>query len=97
MSITDRIISVIKRNESIKNIEELDANSNLKNDLGMDSLERIMFFLDIENEFQITILDEHIKHIQTIKDLEGFISQYLSKEFKGSSYFSLPISYFYLN
>jgi acyl carrier protein len=70
--------------------------SSLKKDLGLDSLDRLVLILDVEREFGIKLLDEHVKHIQTLRDLEGFITAYVSRN-NSNHYRSFPTDYFYIS
>ena len=52
---------------------EVNAGSNLVNDLGMDSLDRIELAMKIEAEFDLEINDESFDSFQTVGDIITFI------------------------
>ena len=71
------IIKKIKKvaNEVIPDVdvENIDENTNLRKDLGLDSLEGMSFIIGIEREFGVTISDLKIKDIQTVADTIAII------------------------
>jgi len=60
------------------NIEELKPTTTLEL-LGLDSLDKIEFMFDIENEFKIKIPDEEFK-VTTIQDMVDAIDRFLSQQ-----------------
>ena len=65
------------------NIEELKPTTTLEH-LGLDSLDKIEFMFDIENEFKIKIPDEEFKVI-TIQDMVDAIDRFVREQPSGSS------------
>ena len=64
------------------NVEELRPETRLE-DLGLDSLDKIEFMFDIENEFQIKIPDEEFK-VTTIKDMVDAVDRFILEQRIGS-------------
>ena len=64
------------------NVEELTLETTLEN-LGLDSLDKIEFMFDIENEFHIKIPDEEFK-VTTIRDMVDAIDRFLLEQRMGS-------------
>jgi len=64
------------------NVEELKPQTTLE-DLGIDSLDKIEFMFDIENEFQIKIPDEEFK-VTTIQDMVDAIDRFILEQRIGS-------------
>jgi acyl carrier protein len=64
------------------NIEELKPETTLEN-LGLDSLDKIEFMFDIENEFGIKIPDEEFK-VVTIQDIVDAVDRFISEQIVGS-------------
>ena len=65
----------IKVNEVLKKIskgKEIDRNMAIR-DLGIDSLDLVEILMSLEDEFGISIPDEAIPEIKTIKDVVAFI------------------------
>jgi len=59
-------------------VEELKPTTPLEL-LGLDSLDKIEFMFDIENEFKIKIPDEEFK-VTTIQDMVDAIDRFLSQQ-----------------
>jgi acyl carrier protein len=60
------------------NIEELKPETTLEY-LGLDSLDKIEFMFDIENEFKIKIPDERFK-VTTIQDMVDAVDRFVSEQ-----------------
>jgi acyl carrier protein len=60
------------------NVEELKPETTLEY-LGLDSLDKIEFMFDIENEFKIKIPDEEFK-VTTIQDMVDAIDRFVSEQ-----------------
>jgi len=64
------------------NIEELKPTTTLEY-LGLDSLDKIEFMFDIENEFNIKIPDQEFK-VSTIQDIVDAVNRFISEQRIGS-------------
>jgi acyl carrier protein len=64
------------------NVEELKPKTTLE-DLGLDSLDKIEFMFDIENEFHIKIPDEEFK-VTTIQDMVDAVNRFILEQRIGS-------------
>jgi len=60
------------------NVEELKPETTLEF-LGLDSLDKIEFMFDIENEFKIKIPDEQFK-VTTIQEMVDAIDRFVSEQ-----------------
>jgi acyl carrier protein len=60
------------------NVEELKPTTTLEH-LGLDSLDKIEFMFDIENEFSIKIPDQEFK-VTTIQDIVDAIDRFISEQ-----------------
>jgi acyl carrier protein len=60
------------------NVEELKPETTLEY-LGLDSLDKIEFMFDIENEFKIKIPDEQFK-VTTIQDMVDAVDRFVSEQ-----------------
>ena len=60
------------------NVEELKPETTLEY-LGLDSLDKIEFMFDIENEFKIKIPDEEFK-VTTIQDMVDAVDRFVSEQ-----------------
>jgi acyl carrier protein len=64
------------------NVEELRPLTTLEY-LGLDSLDKIEFMFDIENEFGITIPDQEFK-VTTIQDIVDAVDRFVSEQKSGT-------------
>lgn len=64
------------------NVEELKPETTLEY-LGLDSLDKIEFMFDIENEFHIKIPDQEFK-VKTIQDIVDAVDRFISEQAIGS-------------
>ena len=79
MLLEERVISVIREN-SEENYE-ISVESNLQNDLDIDSFGIIMITNGIEDEFNITIEDSHLEQITSVREIASLLrSEYGVKE-----------------
>lgn len=58
---------------------EIPLNASLRNDLQMDSLQRMTLFIVLEDEFQRQIPLEEVAHLDSIKEIIDLISQKLQQ------------------
>merc|ERR1711879_1136089 len=71
--ITLRVINVAKSQERAKKDIEVNADTHLGHDLGLDSLDQVEFSLALEEEFSIEIPDEDAETINTVGAAIQFI------------------------
>ncbi|MCD7949828.1 MAG: acyl carrier protein [Erysipelotrichaceae bacterium] len=53
--------------------DEIQLDSSLNDDLGIDSLDAVELSLDLENEFDIEISDEELSSLKTVEDIVKLI------------------------
>jgi acyl carrier protein len=75
-------IKKIVINELIKLLgadeDEITEDSNLQNDLGMDSLDAVELIMNFEQEFNIAIPDSDVENIKTVKEIiDYFFEQHI--------------------
>lgn len=68
----EKVRDIIAKQLSVKP-EEVKVESNIAEDLGADSLDLVEILMSLEDEFGISIPDEAIPQIKTIKDVVEFI------------------------
>ena len=68
------IYSIVK-DLILQYINYCDIDSNFKNDLGFDSLDKLDLIIKLERKLDITISDEEIEIIKTVKDLVELINK----------------------
>lgn len=61
-------------------INEIDANTNIRNDIGADSLDMVEISMEIEKHFFVLIPDEKMEAIITIQDIVNNIQQLLNEK-----------------
>ncbi|WP_024784625.1 acyl carrier protein [Streptococcus mutans] len=74
--IFDRISNLIKEqlhNEKI----EVTVETNIQEDLGIDSIALMEFIITLEDEFNLNIPDEDVEDIQTMGELVDYLSRRL--------------------
>lgn len=67
MNLEEQIISIIKDN--IEEKYDVTANTDLRNELGLDSFDTMMIINAIEDEFDITIEESDFDNIKTVLDI----------------------------
>ena len=54
-------------------IDAVTDDKNLMNDLGADSLDTVQLIMDIEEEFDIEIMDDDAESLHTVGDIRKYI------------------------
>lgn len=60
--------------------DEITLESNIENDLGADSLDKVELIIKCEKAFDIQISDEKAESVQTIGDMVNLIDSILEKQ-----------------
>lgn len=60
-------------------LETLTADTNLANDLGLDSFAAVELMFELEEAFDLKIPDSQIEHIRTIRDIVTYLDEWLQK------------------
>ena len=71
-NLTDKVKEIIAQQLSVK-VEAIQNTTNIAEELGADSLDLVEILMSLEDEFGISIPDEMIPQIKTIKDIVEFI------------------------
>lgn len=74
----DKVKEIIANQLSTK-VENLKEETNIAEELGADSLDLVEILMSLEDEFGISIPDEAIPTIKTIKDIVDFIDTHKGK------------------
>ncbi|MFK8102521.1 MAG: acyl carrier protein [Saprospiraceae bacterium] len=77
MNIQDRVISMVSWEASISP-RSISLTTSLKNDLNLDSIDLMLLILKLENWFNITLSNDDVENIETVKDAHDYINKYLS-------------------
>jgi acyl carrier protein len=73
-SIRDRVLKVLAA-ESGKGLSDLKPGDHLQMDLGLDSLDMARLQMEIENEFDIDLPDNHFRNVYTVGGLIAFVAR----------------------
>ena len=71
----DKVKEIIANQLSI-DVDKLTENTNISEDLGADSLDLVEILMSLEDEFKVSIPDEVIPQIKSIKDVVEFIESH---------------------
>ena len=63
------IEELLEASESSLDASEIEAGTNLRDDLGLDSLQAVTVVMALEQEFEIEVDDEEIDGLQTVGDI----------------------------
>ena len=55
-------------------IESVEEDSRITEDLGMDSLDKVEFIMDLETEFDINIPDEDAEEVLIVKEVVDYLT-----------------------
>ena len=70
----DKVKEIIANQLSVK-VADLKDDTNIAEELGADSLDLVEILMSLEDEFGISIPDEAIPEIKTIKNVVDFIEK----------------------
>jgi len=76
MELTSKILSIISQDAGRGKAVRPD--DRIVEDLGVDSLDRLMIVHDLEDEFHITVDDEELKGIRLVQDIIDAIGRKVS-------------------
>jgi acyl carrier protein len=76
MELTSKILSIIGQNSQCG--RAVRPEDRIVEDLGVDSLDRLMIIHDLEDEFTITIEDDELKTIRVVQDIIDAIARKIS-------------------
>lgn len=66
-------VKEIIANQLSVNVEKVTEKTNIAEELGADSLDLVEILMSLEDEFGLSIPDEVIPQIKTVKDIADFI------------------------
>jgi len=70
----EKVKEIIANQLSI-DVKKLTENTNIAEELGADSLDVVEILMALEEEFNVSIPDEAIPNIKTVKDVVEFIDK----------------------
>lgn len=72
----EKIVKEIIAEKSEYDFVTINEKTNLTEDLGMDSLEKVMVFMEFENTFGISIPDDEAENAVTVEDCIALVEKY---------------------
>ena len=82
ISLVEEIIMTLEKvkeiiaNQLSVDVKKLSESTNIAEDLGVDSLDLVEILMAIEDEFSVSIPDEAIPSLKTIKDAADYIDSH---------------------
>ena len=73
--IIDKVKEIIADQLSVK-VDDIKETTNIAEELGADSLDLVEILMSLEDEFGVSIPDEAIPEIKTIKEIVDFIESH---------------------
>ena len=73
--VTEKVKEIISKQLSV-DVKKISDDTNIAEDLGADSLDLVEILMSLEDEFGVSIPDEAIPEIKTIKDVVKFIESH---------------------
>ena len=74
----DRIIEILAR-KAVMPQERIVVETELENDMGLDSLDKVEACMELEEEFDINITDESMDIFVTVGDIIDFVEKAVKK------------------
>lgn len=75
-NLSEKVINIIALNRG-KNAADLNENTDLINDLALDSLDKVELIMEFENTFGVQISDDEAEKIKKISDVVKFLEKTL--------------------
>ena len=72
----EKIVKEIIADKSEYDFVTINEKTNLTEDLGMDSLEKVMVFMEFDNTFGISIPDDEADNAVTVEDCIALVEKY---------------------
>lgn len=72
--ILEKLIKIVSEQLDI-DAATISADTNLIEDLGVDSLDIVEMFMEVQDEFDIEIPDEDVDSIKTLGDMADYIAK----------------------
>ena len=73
-SLSDKVIDIIALNRGIS-VNEISVNTDLINDLALDSLDKVELIMEFESEFGVIIADDDAEKIRIVSDIIKFLEK----------------------
>jgi len=71
----EQIVDIISKQLS-KDAGEISLETNIMEDLGADSLDVVELLMAIEDNFGVTVPDEDVPTLKTVRDIVGYVESH---------------------
>ena len=78
-SVEERVIDIVCENLGV-NKEQVTRQTSFQEDVGADSLDIVELVMELEEEFEITIPEEHVDKIRTVGEAIDYIEREQAKK-----------------
>lgn len=75
----ERLISLVREQSDIPNSGLINLKTNLLNDLGLSSMDKVNLIVAIESEFDVEIPEQKLSNIVTVADLLEILQEEIDK------------------
>ena len=75
----ERLISLVKEQSDIPNSGLINLKTNLLNDLGLSSMDKVNLIVAIESEFDVEIPEQKLSNIVTVADLLEILQEEIDR------------------
>ncbi len=72
-SLTARLAEVVRKVGKVPADRPIEASTRLVEDLGIDSLDLVAVFLQVQDEFDVVIEDDDVAALKTVADLAAYV------------------------
>lgn len=73
--VLEKIIAILSSQFDIEE-SEITAETNIRDDLGADSLDLVDMLMSLEDEFDVEIPDDEIEKLSTVGDVVAYIEEH---------------------
>jgi acyl carrier protein len=77
LSVADKVIKIVREEGDLDGFE-ITLESDLREDLGLDSVDTVHILFGLESEFDIEIPEEDIEKVRNVGDIVDYISSMLN-------------------
>lgn len=72
-SLTDQLVRVVRKVGKVPAERAVESSTRLVEDLGIDSLDLVAVFLQVQDEFDVVIEDDDVPALKTVADLADYV------------------------
>jgi acyl carrier protein len=72
-SLTDQLVQVVRKVGKVPADRPVEASTRMVEDLGIDSLDLVAVFLQVQDQFDVVIEDDDVPALKTVADLAAYV------------------------